>query len=225
MINEQHDNHAFVAQTLPGRRNRYSSLIAKWTRWLHIYVSMISLTIVLFFGITGITLNHPSWLGGNEESVRECSGKLNPDWVRGINSTAAIDSTTVAKLEIVEHFRGIDRVRGAVGEFTIDRDQIVVTFRAPAYSADVFVDRESGEYQLVETSLGTIAWLNDLHKGRDSGVGWSWLIDASAILMTLVSLTGLLLIFYVKRHRNAGLVSALVGAVVVMLVYILFVPN
>lgn len=226
MSNEYHDDRASVANAFTGRRNRFSSLIAKWTRWLHIYVSMISLTIVLFFGITGITLNHPSWFGGDDEFVRECAGKLNPDWLRGIDSTAtSLNSTSVARLEIVEHLRRIDRVRGAVGEFTVNSDQIAVTFRAPAYSADVSIDRDSGEYDLVETSLGTIAWLNDLHKGRDSGDGWSWIIDASAILMTVVSLTGLLLSFYVKRHRNAGLVSALVGAVVVMVVYFIFVPK
>jgi hypothetical protein len=34
---------------------------AKWTRLLHIYGSMSSLAIVLFFAITGITLNLGSW--------------------------------------------------------------------------------------------------------------------------------------------------------------------
>ena len=30
-------------------------------RWLHVYLSMISLAVVLFFSVTGITLNHPDW--------------------------------------------------------------------------------------------------------------------------------------------------------------------
>jgi uncharacterized protein len=226
MSNEHHDDRTSVANTLTSKRNRFSSLIAKWTRWLHIYVSMISFAIVLFFGVTGITLNHPTWFGGTNESIRNGSGNLNPDWVRNIDKAGtSLDSTAVARLEIVEHLRRIDRVRGAVGEFTVESDQVVVTFRAPAYSADIFIDRESCKYELVETTLGTIALLNDLHKGRDSGHGWSWLIDASAILMTVVSLTGLVLIFYVKRHRKTGLVSALVGAVVVIVVYIVFVPR
>ena len=33
-------------------------------RWIHVYTSMISLLIVLFFGLTGITLNHPKWTFG-----------------------------------------------------------------------------------------------------------------------------------------------------------------
>ena len=29
-------------------------------RWLHIYLSMFGLAAVLFFSVTGITLNHPN---------------------------------------------------------------------------------------------------------------------------------------------------------------------
>ena len=215
MSNEHHEDQALVSQTLPVRRNRYSSLIAKWTRWIHIYVSMISFSIVLFFGITGITLNHPSWFGGDNQFVRECDGKLNPDWLRGIDGTSTSpDSISVARLEIVEHLRRIDRVRGAVGEFTVNGDQIAVTFRAPAYSADIFIDRESGEYDLAETSFGAIAWLNDLHKGRDTGFAWSVVIDVVSLLTVFLSVTGVILIFYLRRKRVSGLLTALAGTVV-----------
>ena len=36
-------------------------------RWLHIYLSMFSLAVVLFFSVTGITLNHPDWFFGGAE--------------------------------------------------------------------------------------------------------------------------------------------------------------
>jgi len=37
-----------------------------------------------------------------------------------------------------------------------------------------------------------------LHKGRDSGPIWSVLLDVSAILLTLIAVTGLALLFYLK---------------------------
>lgn len=37
------------------------------------------------------------------------------------------------------------------------------------------------------------AVINDLHKGRDSGDTWQWLIDISAVLLAFVSLTGYLI--------------------------------
>jgi uncharacterized protein len=219
----QKDQSASNTKRKPPRSSR---LIAKWSRWLHIYISMVSFAVVLFFSVTGITLNHPTWFGGSTEAIREVHGTLNLEWVKlAEGSSNQPDSDSISRLEVVEHLRQVDGVRGALSEFTLDDYQVLVTFRAPAYAADIFVDRETGEYELVETSYGLIAMLNDLHKGRDSGEGWSWVIDFSAGLMTLVSLTGLFLIFFIKRHRTPGLCIALVGAVFVMALYIVAVPK
>ena len=59
----------------PVKRSR---LVANWTRWLHVYTSMISLLVVLFFGITGITLNHPTWTFGDDPTTITSTGTL-PD--------------------------------------------------------------------------------------------------------------------------------------------------
>ena len=42
------------------------------------------------------------------------------------------------------------------------------------------------------------------HKGRDTGKAWPGVIDVSAALMTLVSLTGFTLIFFLNRDRFAA---------------------
>ena len=49
---------------------------AKLMRWLHIYLSMFGLAVVLFFSVTGITLNHPDWFFGGAQSSREAEGEL-----------------------------------------------------------------------------------------------------------------------------------------------------
>jgi hypothetical protein len=69
-----------------------------------------------------------------------------------------------------------------------------------------------------------IALLNDLHKGRDSGKGWSWLIDVSAGFLTLVSLSGLVMLFFLKKKRLSGLMMVIIGAVLCYLIYWLWVP-
>ena len=99
-----------------------------------------------------------------------------------------------------------------------------MAFRSPGYTADVFIDRATGKYDLVESATGWIAVMNDLHKGRDSGLAWSWLIDLSAALLVFVSGTGLLLLFYINRHRRAGLVTAAFGILVTVLIYVSLVP-
>ena len=77
---------------------------------------------------------------------------------------------------------------------------------------------------MVQTKNGWVAVLNDLHKGRDSGRGWSVVIDVSAVLLTLVSLTGLLLLFFVYKRRVSGLILAAAGGVVCWLAWVRYVP-
>ena len=102
---------------------------------------------------------------------------------------------------------------GALVEFKVDDTECVVTFKGPGYSADAFIDRDSGHYTLTQSYHGPIAILNDLHKGRDTGFAWSIFIDVSAILLIFISLSGLVLLFYLKLRRGPGLVVVAVGTV------------
>ena len=113
----------------------------------------------------------------------------------------------MAKLEIVEHLRKAHGVHGEVADFRVDPDQCSVSFKAPGYTADAFIDRATGSYDLTVTRMGLVAIVNDLHKGRDSGPAWKLLIDLSAALLTFVSLSGLVLIYFIHKHRFAGLMS------------------
>lgn len=183
---------------------------------------MISCAVVLFFSVTGITLNHPDWFGGTEENVRESNGSVQSGWVK---TEPTDDVSKVSKLEIVEYLRSNAQVRGAMKDFTIDPAQCIVTFRAPGYSADVFIDRETAKYELVESSFGMVAVMNDLHKGRDSGNAWSILIDLSAVLLIFVSGTGILLLLYINRHRLSGFTTLAAGTVLTVLLYFVLVPR
>jgi hypothetical protein len=132
--------------------------------------------------------------------------------------------SAVDKLAIVEHLRQAHSIKGALSDFRLDESEAAVSFKGPGYAADAFINRETGEYELTETRSGLVAALNDLHKGRDTGREWSWLIDASAVLMTLVSLTGLVLIWFVKRRRLSGLMLAGACGVACYLIYLFLIP-
>ena len=119
---------------------------------------------------------------------------------------------SVQKLEIVEQLRRTHSIKAGLGDFRIDDGQCSISFKGPGYSADVFVDRGSGQYELTETRNGWGAVINDLHKGRDTGKTWSAMIDLSAILMTLVSISGMALIFFLPKRRVSGLAALAVGA-------------
>ena len=86
------------------------------------------------------------------------------------------------------------------------------------------VNRETGKYTVTETVMGAVAIINDLHKGRDTGPLWSWVIDLSAALMVFVSITGIVLIFYLKRKRMSGIITAVAGTILFAAAYIWMVP-
>jgi len=59
----------------------------------------------------------------------------------------------------------------------------------------------------------------------DEDVGaWPTFIDVSAVMLVLISLTGLLLIYFVHKHRLAGLLALTAGAMLSFGVYWLLVP-
>jgi hypothetical protein len=189
---------------------------AHLARWLHTYLSMASFAILLFFAVTGLTLNHAEWFDRHERPA-EYHGALNVAWVN------APDPGAVAKDEIVSYFRRTYRTKGAVSDFHVDGNQCEVLFKGAGYEADATIDRETGKFDLTVSPFSLVAILNDLHKGRDTGKKWSAIIDFSAVLMTLVSLTGLTLIFFLHKRRSSGLVLVAVGALLGYLVYSLWV--
>jgi uncharacterized protein len=170
-------------------------------RWLHIYTSMVSLLVVLFFAATGVTLNHPDWLAG--ERTDEVTGTLPATW----KTAKGIDWLVVA-----EHLRTANGVHGTVADRREDDREGSLTFRAPGYSADAFIDVRDGSYKLTTSYQGAVGVLNDLHRGRDAGSAWAWLIDAGGLFLVFLSLTGLGLLFYLKKVRIKGLLVMTAGA-------------
>jgi hypothetical protein len=183
------------------------------SRWLHIYLSMASFGILFFFAVTGLTLNHVEWFTKQQHTI-QVRGSMDPKYL----------AKDVARLEVVEYFRNTHGIHGAVKDFRVEDTDCSIAFKGPGYSADVFLDRATGRYELTETRMGFFAILNDLHKGRDAGKVWAWMIDLSAVFMTLVSLTGLLLIFFLQKKRFSGLLAAAAGAVLCYLAYLAWVP-
>lgn len=181
-------------------------------RWLHTYLSMVSFGILLFFAVTGLTLNHAEFFN-DQVHTTQVKGKIDLKWINSLD-----------KLQIVEHLRNVDHVRSALTDFRVDDSQLSVSFKGPGYTADAFIDRASGAYDLTIARMGIVAVLNDLHKGRDTGEAWSKIIDISAGLMTFVSLTGLALIFFLQKRRMAGLAALGIGAALCLIVYIVWVP-
>jgi len=190
--------------------------VASWTRWLHIYLSMFSFGMLLFFAITGITLNHPSWSEGMQK-VDHMNGTL------PVEILPEIGAWPQKQLAIVEYFRNTYNIKSQLKDLRLDDSECTISFKGPGFSADAFIDVTTGNYEVTITNAGVLAIVNDLHKCRDTGSVWPIFIDISAAFTILVSLTGFIMIFFIKKRRSNGLLLLLIGIVLLMLSYYLFV--
>jgi len=174
-------------------------------RWLHVYTSMISLLIVLFFSVTGVVLNHPEWTFGSTETRQQVKGMLPQAWKAG----SAVDWLKVtAALQKAG-------LKGTAGDYRADSGGDTLSFRAPGYSADVSIEPVTGRYTANIDSQGWVAALGDLHRGRDAGRAWSLALDLAGYFLTLIALTGLAMLLYLKKLRLSGILTLLGGAALV----------
>src|SRR3954452_4984480 len=70
-----------AANNGPSLKRKLNLRLAALMRWLHIYLSMFGLATILFFGVTGITLNHPDWFFGEADRSVQAQGQVHVDWL------------------------------------------------------------------------------------------------------------------------------------------------
>ncbi|GAB3623686.1 PepSY-associated TM helix domain-containing protein [Mariniluteicoccus endophyticus] len=191
----------------PRKKNLLSQ---KAIRQIHLWTSMVSLVVVLFFGVTGITLNHQEWTFGTQPVRTQVTGTLPATFK---NSSGQVDFLAVATA-----IRGQQDVRGEVTDHSEQNGQGTITWQGAGYVADVQFDEATGEYTFTSTTDGWVAVINDLHKGRHTGTAWKWVIDASAVLLVAVAATGLTITFLIRtREKPRGLILAGIGGVLTLI--------
>ena len=193
--------------------------LAVWSRWLHTYLSLMSFGAILFFSITGLTLNHPDWFFS--ESTKTVEGTVPREWLHlqqppPENRDESDYGHEVDRLAVVEFLRGEHGLSGRMTEFFSFQDECEVTFQGPGYAATARIRRDDGTYSISVISNDLVSMLNDLHKGRHTGAEWSVVIDISAIISALVAITGLILVFFLKLHRKLRLSLAVAGILLIL---------
>lgn len=169
---------------------------------------MFSLLAILFFALTGITLNHPDWKFTSAETKRELKGQFPQGWKKAGKPEWFV---------IGEYLRAHDGVRGTADPPEVDGDEGTLTYKAPGYNADCFFNAKTGTYELTVTTQGFIGMMNDFHRGTSSGAAWRWVIDLAGILLSVVALTGLGLLYYLKKLRVAAFIAMGVGTLIIII--------
>lgn len=181
-------------------------------RSLHIYLSGLAMALFLFIAVTGFLLNHSSRFGFDDPESRTATFTLPVTEVSQMNKRA-IERELRRRLDSP----------GRLNSFEVEPEEIRITFKKPGSRIDAVVDRATGETQVTTEDRGKIGILTDLHKGASAGRIWSLVIDAAAILLILVSLTGLVLLLSLPRRRWLSISVTIIGAAAVIVIYAFFV--
>ncbi|MGR5148123.1 PepSY-associated TM helix domain-containing protein [Photobacterium alginatilyticum] len=199
-----------------------------WARRLHIYISMALLLVVLFFSVTGITLNRPELFVKSQPTVEELTLLL-PDSLFQSGKAPFVPSEQ-RFLAYLQQYADMSGTPSAMEVFTdveegeLVEGEISLDYKGPGFNATVFVDLTTKEAVIEKSHYGVVAVLNDLHKGRNSGEVWKWFIDITALLMVLFVLTGVCLLLPKKKTLATSLKWTALGSLVSLLVFFLAVP-
>jgi hypothetical protein len=199
------------------RRSFWLKQLHQW-HWIS---SAICLVGMLVFAITGITLNHAAQIE-SRPAVSEQRAPV-PDALRnmlgGMGRSGEAPLPPELSVWIADTFR-ID-VDGRIGEWS--DGEIYVALPRPGGDAWLNVDLAAGEAVHEVTDRGWVSYLNDLHKGRNTGSAWFWFLDAFAVGCLVFCLTGLFLLQMHARTRVLTWPMAGLGLVIPMLLIVLFI--
>ncbi|EMI41124.1 PepSY-associated TM helix domain protein [Rhodopirellula sp. SWK7] len=155
---------------------------------------------MLLFAITGITLNHASQIETKPES-RTVMAEMPSELLEILGQQEHEDHAPLP-IEVASWLT--EQTSFSIGQRDAEwsEDEVYLSMPGPGRDAWLAVDRETGEFEFEETHRGLISYLNDLHKGRNTGPAWRWTLDLFAIATLVFCLTGLLLLIQHARRRR-----------------------
>ncbi len=154
--------------------------------------SALCLIGLLLFTITGITLNHAGDIDATPK-VTTAKGALPPSLLPAVRATGAPDSKQPLPAPVATRITR-DFAIDPTGDADWSADEIYLALPRPGGDGWLTIDRASGAIELEITDRGWVSWLNDLHKGRNSGPVWKWFIDIFAAACLIFAITGLFLL-------------------------------
>lgn len=184
-------------------------------RMLHAYLSAAAFVMLMFFALSGLLLNHPQWFSPARSDSAPVIVELDADRLSEALA-AEVPGAVMARL-----IRDEVPVIGAFQSAEIDEYEAFLRFSGVKGATDVFIDLETREAEIETSKANVTSIIHDLHRGKDAGVFWKRLIDATAILILAMSVAGLIL-FFSLRFRLATSLKIMGGTLGAFILIFLF---
>ncbi|QIL79846.1 hypothetical protein G7047_07945 [Diaphorobacter sp. HDW4A] len=181
---------------------------AYWLKKLHEWhwiSSAICLIGMLLFAFTGITLNHAGQIE-SKPRVETREGQMPEPLLAQLQAVQASlkeqDKSAASPTfpdPVNAFIRSEIKVDVAGRSVEWNDDEAYVALPRPGGDAWLRVDLKEGAVEYESTDRGWISYINDLHKGRNTGGAWSLFLDVFAVGCLVFCLTGLLIL---KMHSE-----------------------
>lgn len=183
-------------------------------RYVHGWLSAFAFLILMFFALTGLFLNNPNWFEpAKDENTVTVS--MTPDLL------AKVKGQENPSTDILNFVRSEHTLVGRFQSSEVLDGEVMIRLESPAGSTDVWAMLDTGEIEVSSKPASTVSLINDLHRGKNAGTAWSWLIDISAITILILSIAGFILFLSIKsRLLTHLLLTAASLAVLILFIWI-----
>ena len=183
------------------RRAYWLKTLYEW----HWVSSALCLVGMLLFALTGFTLNHAGQIEAKPRTHTAQAQLPVPlltqlqDLAATATSAASAEAAVPASLQNwTQQTLGVSLAQ-RIPEWSMD--ELYIPLPRPGGDAWLRIDLQAGEVEYESTDRGWISYFNDLHKGRHTGVAWSWFLDIFAAACLVFCLTGLFILYMHGARR------------------------
>lgn len=179
-------------------------------RYVHGWLSAFAFIALIFFSVTGLLLNHPEWFKPAQQE--QSNTIILPEQL--MRTVAEQENPTQT---LLDYLRQQQSLIGRYQSSEILDGEVMIRLDSPAGSTDIWVLLDTAEAEITMKPASTVSLLNDLHRGKNVGAGWSWLIDISAVIIVLLSLAGYILFLTLKTRLLTHLTLTAVSLALITL--------
>lgn len=198
------------------RRGYWLRTLHQW-HWISAAVCLVGM---LLFAVTGITLNHAAKIEATPV-VRHVNDTLPATILKAL--PARTEGNAELPAPVVAWLRDKHGILADARQAEWSEDEVYLSMPGPGRDAWLSIQRDDGALEYERTDRGVLAFLNDLHKGRNAGTAWSWFIDLFAVACIVFTLTGLFLLWLHGRQRRATWPLVALGLLIPLLLALLFI--
>jgi hypothetical protein len=201
----------------PKRRFDKGALF-RLSRMLHAYLSAFAFLALIFFAATGLLLNHPDWI--DLTKMRETTStvtlsKADLDAAaKASDPNAALGKVLSQRTKLLGGYKSGETLDGEAS----------LRFEGVRGYSDAYVQLDTGAAEITVKHANPVTTINELHRGKNSGKAWAWVIDLSAVIVLALSLIGYILFFSLRFRLMPSLILTGVSLAVLLAVFVLFVP-